>query len=182
MKKLYGVLMFFVVFMFPMFAQDDMLLKEDVPVESLTFKKGNIPPAVMKTAEELFKGNPQVAWGVFPYEFKDYGWVVNKDYSEPIDHYEVQFKAADGSDIYAVFESTGELIRYRITNMKAALPPEILKSIAQSQYKDWKVVGKTEKVNESQRKIVEHYIVKLENGGKKKTLYFTSKGDLLTNK
>ena len=98
--------------MFPVMAQD--LNSEAVPEESLTLKKGNIPPAVLKAADQLFQGNTQVAWGVFPYELKDYGWVVNKDYNDPIDHYEIQFKAKDGSDVFAVFESTGELIRSKL--------------------------------------------------------------------
>jgi hypothetical protein len=179
MKKSAVTILLFMATVLSGFAQD---MAGDLPVEKLTLKKGDIPPAVLKTADELFKGNPQVAWGVFPYEFKNYGWSADKSYKGPIDHWEVQFKLSDGSDIYAVFEGTGELIRYRITNIKSPLPAEILKTIANSQYKDWKVVGQTEKVNENQRKIVEHYIVRLEKGNMKKTMYYTTKGDILVNK
>jgi hypothetical protein len=179
MKKFLFSILTCLAFAFPVLAQ---VASDEITDQPLTFKKGEIPAAVQKTADELFKGTPQVAWGVFPYEFKDYGWSVDKNFNGPIDHYEVQYKASDGSEIYAVFESTGELIRCRIVNKNATLPPEILKSIAASQYKDWKVAGKTEKIEESQRKIVEHYIVRLENGNMKKTLYFTSKGGMLSNK
>jgi hypothetical protein len=179
MKKMLFSLMFFLVLMFPLLAQE---VSEDVPEESLTLKKGNIPPDVIKSADQLFKGSTQLKWGVFPYELKDYGWTVNKEYNEPIDHYEVYLKTSDGSDVYAVFESTGELIRYRLINKSAPVPPDIMKSVQKSQYKDWKVVGSIEKVTSNQKKIAEHFIVKLEKGNQKKNLYFTNKGDILNNK
>ena len=130
MKKSIISLIFFLIAFFPSFAQE--LMNEEVPEESLTLKKGNIPPAVLKAAEQIFKGNTQVEWGVFPYELKNYGWVVNKEYNEPIDHYEVHMKTKDGTDVYAVFESTGELIRYRTINKNAAIPVTILNAIAKT--------------------------------------------------
>ena len=131
----------------------------------------------IKTSEKLFEGSTQVAWGSFPYELKDYGWSVNKDYNEPIDHYELQLKGKNWSDIYAVFESTGELISYKVINKKAPVPRTIQDAIAKGEDKDWKIVGDVMLVKNSQRKTVEHYAVKLENGNKKKTLYFTTKGE-----
>jgi len=178
MKRSVFLLMFFLVATFSGFAQQ---VSEEVPVETLTLKKGNLPPAVIKSAEELFKGNTQVQWGSFPYELKDYGWVVNKDYDSPIDHYEIHLKTKDGNDVYAVFESTGEMIRYRMTNKKAPLPASILSAIAKTEYKDWKLLGDSEVIKSNQKKIVEHYAVKLEKGNQKKTLYYTMKGDMLMN-
>jgi hypothetical protein len=180
MKKFLISSVFFLAVFFPLVAQE--LISEDLPQETLTLKKGNLPPAVLKAAEELFKGNTQVQWGVFPYELKDYGWVVNKDYNEPIDHYEISMKAKDGSDVYAVFEANGELIRYRMVHKSEALPAKVLNAIAKTEYKDWKLVGGTEIVKSNQKKIVDHYIVKMENGNKKKNLYYTFNGDMLINK
>jgi hypothetical protein len=179
MKKLVFSMLTFLTFAFPLLAQFESV--EEVPVESLTLKKGNIPPAVIKAADQLFQGSTQVSFGVFPYELKDYGWLVNKNYDEPINHYELKIKGKDGSDIYAVFESTGELIRYKVINKNAPVPPSILKSI-EKDFKDWKVVGDVARVVNSQKKIVEHYAVKLEKGTEKKTLYFTTKGEKLTAK
>lgn len=180
MKKSLFSLIFFLVAFFPLVAQESM--NEEVPEGSLTLKKGNIPPAVLKSAEEIFKEHTQVKWGVFPYELKDYGWVVNKDYNEPIDHYEVFMKTKDGTDVDAVFESTGELIRYKTVNKNAAVPLAIMNAIAKSPYKDWKVVKGVEKITNNQKKVVEHYTVKVEKGNQKKNLYYTLNGDLLTNK
>ncbi|MCX6260784.1 MAG: hypothetical protein NTY95_08100 [Bacteroidia bacterium] len=177
MKKSLFLLLGFMVLTFPILAQ----LSEEGPAEFLTLKKGNIPLPVLKAADQLFQGNTQVAWGVFPYEFKKYGWVVNKDYNEPIDHYQIRFKAKDGSDIDAVFESTGELISSRIINKHAPVPPAILKAIENGEYKDWKIVSDVMKIKNSQKNTVEHYAVKLSKGNMTKNLYFTIKGEALTN-
>ena len=179
MKKLFYLIALFLVFMFPVMAQE---ITEMVPQETLSLKKGNIPPQIIKAVDELFQGNTQVAWGVFPYELKDYGWVVNTSYNDPIDHYEVHLKTADGSDAFVVFESTGELIRYRLTKQNASIPAPIMKSIANSPYKDWKVNSDIMLIKNNQKKIVEHYAVKLEKANMKKTLYFTTKGEVLSNK
>ena len=178
MKKLLFLILGMLVLTFPILAQES----EQVPEEFLTLKKGNIPPAVIKAAEQLFQGNTQVAWGAFPYELKNYGWVVNKDYNEPINHYEIQFKAKDGSDVFSVFESTGELISSRIINKQAPVPPAILKAIEGGENKDWKIVGDVMKIKHNQKNTVEHYAVTLSKGNMKKVLYFTIKGEVLTNK
>jgi hypothetical protein len=180
MKRVLFLLLGFLALSFPILAQD--MVSDEGPAELLTLKKGNIPAPVIKAAEQLFEGNIQVAWGVFPYELKNYGWEVNKDYNEPIEHYEIQFKGKDGSDIYAVFESTGELISSRIVNKNAPVPQAIVKTIEKSEYKDWKITGDVMLIKNTQKKTVEHYAVKLTKGNMKKTLYFTTKGDVLTNK
>jgi hypothetical protein len=177
MKKLLFLFSAFLALTFPILAQE--LVSEEVPSEILTLKKGNIPTAVLKAAEQLFKGNTQIAWGFFPYELKDYGWVVNRDYNEPIDHYEIEFKGKDGSQIFAVFESTGELISSRVLNKNAPVPPSILKSIGNSQYKDWKIVSDVMLIKNNQKKVDEHYAVRLKKGNMTKTLNFTLKGDIL---
>jgi hypothetical protein len=177
MKKLLFFVSAFLAFSISILAQESV--SEEVPVENLILKKGNIPPQIIKSAEQLFQGNTQVAWGVFPYELKGYGWNVNKDYNDPINHYEIQIKGKDGSDIYAVFESTGELISCKIINKNSPPPKVILDAIAKGEYKDWKITGDVMKIKNTQKKTVEHYAVKLEKGNMKKTLYFTTKGELL---
>jgi hypothetical protein len=155
-------------------------VSEEEPVESLILKKGNIPAPVRQSAEQLFQGNMQVAWGSFPYELKDYGWSVNKDYDEPIDHYEIKFKGNDGSDIYAVFESTGELIKCKIINRDAPVPKQIRDALEKGEYKDWKITGDVMQIKSSQKKVDEHYAVKVEKDKMNKTLYFTPQGLLLS--
>lgn len=179
MKRSFLFIMVLLGFTFPIFAQ---MVNEEEPVETLTLKKGNIPEPVQKAAEQLFEGHTQVAWGSFPYELKDYGWSVNKEYNEPIDHYEIQFKTKDGSDIFAVFESTGELIKCKIINKDAAVPKQIRAAIAKSEYKDWKIISDVMQIKSNQKKIDEHYAVKIEKDMMKKTLYYSPTGTLLSIK
>jgi hypothetical protein len=181
MKKLIFSLSFLLVTFFPLIAQVTTE-SEQVPQETLILKKGNIPPAVAKMAEDLFKEHSQVQWGVFPYELKNYGWVVNNEYNEPINHYEIHMKTNNGVDVFAVFESTGELISYRTIDKNASIPESIVQAIAKTEYKDWKVAKGTEIITNKQKNVVEHYAVKLEKGNQKKTLYYTIKGEVLTNK
>ncbi len=161
----------------PLIAQD---YTEEEPVESLMLKKGNIPAPVLKAAEKLFEGSTQIAWGSFPYELKDFGWAVDQDYNEPIDHYEIRFKGKDGSDIYAVFESTGELIKCKIINRDAPVPKNIATALESGQYKGWKIVGDVMQIKSTQKKVDEHYAVKVEKEGKRKTIYFAPDGKLLS--
>jgi hypothetical protein len=179
MKRALFILTVLLGLTLPLIAQE---YDEETPVETLILKKGDIPAPVIKSAEKLFEGNTQVAWGKFPYELKDYGWSVNKDYNEPIDHYEIQFKAKDGSDIYAVFESTGELIKCKIINRDAVVPEKIRISLAKGQYKDWKITGDIMQIKSNQKKIAEHYTVKVEKDNMTKSLYFSPEGTLLSVK
>lgn len=179
MKKLLLFLMSFSVLIFPLIAQQD---SEEVPEEVLTLKRGNIPPAVLKSADELFKGATQIKWGVFPNELKSYGWVKNKDYNDPIDHYEICMLASNGSSVDAVFESTGELIRSRTVTKNVPPPSTIMKAIESGPYKGWTIAKDTEVIKDYQKKIAEHYVVNLQKGNQKKTLYYTINGDVLTNK
>jgi hypothetical protein len=179
MKKLILFLISSLILFFPVIAQE---VTEEVPEEVFTLKRGNIPQAVLKTADEFFKGATQIKWGVFPNELKSYGWVKNKNYNEPIDHYEITMNSSNGSTVDAVFESTGELIRYRTVTKNVPPPSVIMKAIINSPYKDWTIIKDTEIIKDYQNKIAEHYAVKLEKGNQKKTLYYTMDGNLLTNK
>lgn len=181
MKRVLFVLTAFLVFVLPALPQGNDE-SEEVPVSMLTMKKGNIPPAVIKAAENIFKGSTQTKFGVFPNEFKNYGWEANKNYNEPIDHYEVILKTSNGAEADAVFESTGELIRYKLTDKNAALPEPVLKAIGKTEYKDWKMTGDTEIIKSSQKKVVDHYVVRFEKDSKKKTVYYTMSGDVVSNK
>ena len=57
-----------------------------------------------------------------------------------------------------------------------------LNSIEKGEYKDWKIIGDVMKITNNQKKVVEHYVVKVEKGNMKKTLYFTIKGENLVAK
>jgi hypothetical protein len=180
MKKSLFFILAFLAFAFPIMAQE--MVTEEVPEENLTLKKANLPAAVVTAADKLFEGSTQIAWGTFPYQLKDYGWVVDKDYKGPIDRYEIRLTTKDGSVVNAVFESNGELVSYNLIRKNSPVPDAILVSLEKDQYKGWKIVGDVMRITNNQKKIVDHYAVKLQNGNMKKTIYFTVKGEELINK
>lgn len=179
MKKTLFVLMTMLMFAFPALAQNDE--SEDVPMQILVLKKGNIPEPVLKTAEKLYSEDIQVKWGSLPDKLKNEGWLEYKD-KKPIDRYEILFKSKEGASVDAVFASTGDLISYREVNKNAALPLDVVKAIDKSSYKGWNILSDSEVVTDRQNSIVEHFKVRLENGKQKKTLNFTREGNLLLNK
>jgi hypothetical protein len=179
MKNILITSIFLLLAFSPIIAQE---VNEEVPVERLTLKKDKVPPAVIQAANEIFKGSNQVQWGTFPYELKKYGWVVDKNYSGPVDRYEVNLKANNGSDIFAIFESNGDLIRYRTVDKNAAVPAAIRNAIAKTAYKDWKITGDTEIIKGNQKNTNEHYIIRLVKGNQKKMLYYNLRGEGLTNR
>ena len=177
MKRSFVITILLIFSMYPVIAQS---VTAEEPVESLKLKKSDIPLAVTKSADKLFEGNTQVKWGKFPYELKDYGWYVNKDATEPIDHYEIMLKGTDGSDIYAVFKPNGDLIKSKIINKNAEVPKMIRNSLATGEYKDWHIVGDIMEIKTTGNNVDEHYEVKLEKNGTKKTLYYAPDGNLLS--
>ena len=92
-------------------------------------------------------------------------------------------RAKDGSDIFAVFESTGELIKCKIINKDApSSEADHRCQLEKGEYKDWKIAGDVMQIKSTQKKVDEHYAVKVEKDKMKKTLYFTSQGSLLSVK
>ena len=179
MKKLAFTLIFFSAAFFPVLAQE---MTEEVPAEAITLKKGNIPAAVLKTAEAILTESSQVQWSITPEQLKKYGLVTFADNNKPIDQYEISFRVKDGIYANAFFKPTGELIRYREVNKNPGLPVVVMKAIGKTPYKGWKVMGEKEVIMDNQNKVVEHYSVKLENGNHKKILHFTKQGDMLASR
>ncbi|MGB8490605.1 MAG: hypothetical protein WCE64_06060 [Bacteroidales bacterium] len=181
MKKMVVLVSFLGGALFPAAAQSTDMMTEEVPVETITLKKGDIPPDVIKTADEIFKEKADVKWTAFPFKLKKYGWEVDQNNSVPVDMYEVFFKTTNGVDTYAVFDSSGNLERYRTIDKDASLPIPILKAVTREGYKDWKVQSGTEIVTDLKNNIEEHYTVRLHKGNQKKILYFTKEGKRVMN-
>ena len=179
MKKLVFLFMAFLVSAFPIMAQN--MISVDVPVEKLDLSKKKIPTAIVNAADKLFEGNTQVAWGKFPYELKKYGWAVEQQGSTPIDHYEIQIKAKNGSDIFAVLDSKGELLRYKIVEKNVAPPKSVLTALENSKYKDWKIVGDVMHIKYRQNDVDEQISLNLKKGNRTKNVTFKVDGIELEN-
>lgn len=181
MKKMVVLVSFLVVALFPAAAQSSDKLTEEVPIETITLKKGDIPPEVLKTANEIFSEKTDVKWTAFPYKLKTYGWEVDQTNAVPVNMYEVYFKTSNGIDTYAIFNSSGNLERYRTIDKDASLPIQVLNAITREGYKDWTVQPGTEIVRDVRNNIEEHYTVRLYKGNQKKILYFTKEGKRVKN-
>jgi hypothetical protein len=177
MKKLIISIIASTGFFFPLLAQvdHDQAENEIVPVESLTLKKEQIPPAIVKAVNTDFANEEAFRWGKFPYVLEKHGWIVAKTESNvKPDFYEVNIKAHDGSDIFAVYSPDGTIIQSRTIRKNAALPPSVLKALENSQYKGWDVVGDREiiKYYNSKNNVEEHFRITVEKNNVKKTISF----------
>jgi hypothetical protein len=177
MRKLIISILASTGFLFPLLAQIDHDQRENdiVPVESLTLKKEQIPAAIVKAVNTDFAAEQAFRWGKFPYVLEKYGWIIAKDQTNvKPDYYEVNIKAHDGSDIYAIYSPDGTIIQSRTFRKNAALPPKVLKALEKSQYKGWNVVGDKEliKYYKSKNDVEEHFRITVEKNNVKKTISF----------
>lgn len=167
-------------FIFPLLAQvdHDYKVSDVVPVESLMLKKDQIPPAIVNAVNADFKTGKPLTWGKFPYTLADYGWVVSKEAAaEKPDQYEVFIKAADGSDVYAVYKPDGTIIQSRSIYKNAPIPEEVRTKLANSQYKDWAVAGDKELIRyyNYKKDIIAHFRLTVEKNNVKRTISFNYK-------
>lgn len=177
MKKLIISLFAFTGFLFPLLAQVDHELteSEEVPVESLTLKKDQVPPAIVKAVTSDFQNGQAFMYGKFPYVLEKFAWVIDQDAKElKPDLFEAYIKTSDGSRIYAIYKPDGTIVQSRTIRVNAALPRDVGEALAKSQYKDWKVVGDKEfiKYFNSKNNIEEHVKVTVEKDNVKKNISF----------
>jgi hypothetical protein len=96
MKKLSLISIFFLALFMPAGAQPADT--ETGPIETLTLKKGDIPPSILQTCEQIFRESTQVKWGNFPYQLKKYGWVTDTSFYGKPQYYEVFIKTKEAKN------------------------------------------------------------------------------------
>jgi len=147
MKKLIISILAFLGIVFPILAQvdHDYNANDRIPIVNTTITKEQVPAAVLKAVNTRFDKNKPETWSKFPFALKEYGWVYDVGASDiKLNHYEVTMKTPQGDDLWAVYNSEGELIETREVMKDVTLPMYVRDQIANSQYKDWKVVGDKE--------------------------------------
>jgi hypothetical protein len=183
MKKLLISVLVFSGFLFPLLAQvdHDYNVNDRVPLVNVTITKEQVPAAVLKAATTQFDMSNPVTWSKFPYALKEYGWVYDVGASDiKLDRYEVQLKNKEGHDLWAVYSASGDLIESRETANNVAMPLNVQQALANSQYKDWKVVGDKEIIkyyyDHNISNVEEHIRLTVEKDNVKKSISFNFEG------
>ena len=147
MKKLLVLVLVFSGFIFPLFAQvdHDYNVNDRVPVVKATITKDQVPAVVLKAAQTRFDLKDPGSWSKFPYALKEYGWVYDVGAQNVnLDRYEVTMKNSLGHELWAVYAANGDLVESREAAKDVAIPRHVQLALANSQYKDWTVVGDKE--------------------------------------
>ncbi len=184
MKKLILLSSLLAVFILPDFAQNfgNSVLTQ-VPMKQLVIPESKVPAPLASAIKKDFMTGQVMQWYTFPYLFKKHGWQVlsnneMKGKQKP-DRYGVYVKANDGSRIDAVYTSKGKLIREREVLKDVALPEPVLDAIASSKYKGWTIDKDKILITDGVRNTKE-YIIKVNKGQMRKTLYYDDNGSVLS--
>jgi hypothetical protein len=177
MKKFLITCLVSLAFVLPCLAQvdHDYNANDLIPVSGMSLTIDKIPVAVVNAARADFDlGNPQT-WTMFPYALQGYGWVYDKGASDvKPDLYEVTWKSKKGNDLYAVYSANGNLIASRELLRDVLVPPSVQKSLANSKYKDWKIVGDKELIRyyHDKNSVEQHFRLTVEKDNVKRSISF----------
>jgi hypothetical protein len=183
MKKLLFSVMVFLGILFPLMAQvdHDYNVNDRVPVVNATLKADQVPAVIIKSAQTQFDITNSATWSKFPYALKEYGWVYDAGASNvKLDRYEVAMKNKDGSDLWAVYTSKGELVESRQASENVPIPANVQEALSKSQYKDWKVTGNKEIIkyyhDHNNSSVEQHFRLTVEKDNVKRSISFNFQG------
>lgn len=159
----------------------DYNVNDLIPVVSISLTKDKVPPAVVKSVSTNFAMNNPVTWTKFPYALKEYGWVYDIGASDiNLDHWQVIMKTKGNSELSAIYSSTGELLQTREVMANALVPSYVKEDLANSQYKDWTIVGSKEIIkyyhDHDAKNVEQHFRLTVEKGKARRSLSFNYKG------
>jgi hypothetical protein len=174
-----------VAFMLPLIAQvdHDYNLNDRVPIVNQTITKEQVPAAVLKAVNTQFDKNNPLTWSKFPYALKEYGWVYDVGASDlPLNRFEVTMKTPTGDDLWAVYSANGDLIETREMSKDIALPRSVQEKLANSQYKDWKVVGNKEVIryyhDHTKNSVEQHFRITVEKNNVTRSISFNDQASV----
>lgn len=110
-----------------------------------TIIKNQVPSSVLKALNTEFDKTNQLTWSKFPLALQEYDWVYNVGSSNlNLNRFKETLKTRECGDLWAVYAPNGNLIATREVSKNTAFPQAIQTKLANSQYKDWTVVGDRE--------------------------------------
>lgn len=182
MKKLVSIWLALVGFVLPSLGQaHDYNENDREPVVTQKITKDQVPSAIVNAVNVQFdKNNPQT-WSKFPYALKEYGWVYDVGQGNlDLDHYEVTMKTTTGSDLWAVYNTKGEILESREMATNIVIPPAVMAEFMKSKYKDWKIIGNKEIIrtyhDHNNKSVEQHFRITVENNGVKRSISFNWQG------
>ena len=185
MKKLFILIMVLSGITFPLMAQmgEDFNSYDQVPVVTATILKDQIPAAALKVAQNQFDLSKPSTWSKFPPALKEYGWVYDVGSSSSdmqLDKYELRLINKAGQDLSAVYTADGELVESREAAKNVPMPRNIQVALAQSEYKDWSVIGDKAIIkyyhDQDAANVEEHFRLTVEKDNVKKNISFNFQG------
>lgn len=177
MKRLFLVFLAFGVLRLYSFAQvdHDYDPNEMVPIITATIPVNEVPASVVKAVNTDFVLAKPETWNKFPYALQEYGWVYDKG-AEDVkpDHYEVNMVTQKGNQLSAIYANTGILIETKEELKNAPIPASVQNSLANSKYKDWKVVGNSEIIRyfHDENSVEQHFRLTVEKDNVQRTISF----------
>lgn len=151
--------------------------------DAIAIDEANVPAKVKAAVIRDFGKDLKIDWTSSKLNFNTYGWEQNIDVDNAdIYYYTVHTRLTKGTEIDAVYTPEGKLIRSREKLEDFEPPKSILAGLEKGQYKDWKIEKDAHIIKDKNNKIQEHYVLRLQKGNERKTVYFDKDGNMLTNK
>ncbi len=187
MKKILLVASSMLLFVYPVFSQMDDV-SEEVPEGSMILKSDQIPSSLKQAVEKSYSNESTFEWHKFPYLLKKYGWTFDNNNMNDMaqnsmpDLYEVKIILSNGSNIDAVYDKNGKMLRSKELLKSMELPEPVAKAIETGKYKDCRIVGDRLKITDAQNANPHTYFsVVVEKNNKKHNLYYDKNGNQLKN-
>lgn len=185
MKKMTSILIFLGASLLPAIAQSypTGMIDEKVSVVTAKIPKDKIPAAIIKAANMNFDKDNPFTWTKFPRELKEFGWVyeVGSNQDKPLSGFEVTMRSTADRYLRANYDVNGKLTESRERSTNIPVPIYILRDIAGSQYKDWKITGNKEVVqfySTGDKPTADQYFrLILRKGSEKKRLAYRYEGN-----
>jgi hypothetical protein len=151
------------------------------PVINETITKEKVPAAILSAFDKKFDINSPATWSKFPYALKEYGWVYDVGASDiKLDRYLVKMKTDKDHEFWAVYAANGDLIESREISTDVAIPPSVREAFANSQYKDWKIVGTREIIkfyhDHNENSVEQHFRITVQKDDIKRSISFNYQG------
>ncbi len=151
------------------------------PVINETITKEKVPAVILSAFDKKFDINSPATWSKFPYALKEYGWVYDVGASDiKLNRYLVKMKTDKGHEFWAVYAANGDLVESKETSTDVAIPPSVREAFANSQYKDWKIVGTREIIkyyhDHDEKSVEQHFRITVQKEDVKRSISFNYQG------